>query len=123
MINLNAEYIGGCSMHVYHETNIFSQIDLEEAKGQEISKLQDTLQEMQGQLDEAHAAIIHEKEAAKLAIEQAPPVIKEVPVVDETKLEILRNHNEELEVIYINKATLHVTSIYSKDKLDYLLGH
>ncbi|GMY22238.1 myosin-12-like [Fagus crenata] len=72
-------------------------IDLEEAKGQEIAKLQNALHEMQGQLDEAHAAIIHEKEAAKLAIEEAPPVIKEVPVVDNTKLELLRNHNEELE--------------------------
>jgi len=74
------------------------QVDLEEAKGQEISKLQNALQEMQGQLDEAHAAIIHEKEAAKIAIEQAPPVIKEVPVVDNTKLEILSHKNEELEV-------------------------
>ncbi|KAJ1408711.1 P-loop containing nucleoside triphosphate hydrolase [Sesbania bispinosa] len=72
-------------------------IDLEEAKGQEIAKLQNALQEMQAQLDEAHAAIIHEKEAAKLAIEQAPPVIKEVPVVDNTKLELLTNKNEELE--------------------------
>ncbi|GMN64120.1 hypothetical protein TIFTF001_033197 [Ficus carica] len=72
-------------------------IDLEEAKGQEIAKLQSALNEIQEKLDEAHAAVIHEREAAKLAIEQAPPVIKEVPVVDETKLEILRNHNEELE--------------------------
>ncbi|XP_030962700.1 myosin-12-like [Quercus lobata] len=72
-------------------------IDLEEAKGQEIAKLQNALHEMQGQLDEAHAAIIREKEAAKLAIEEAPPVIKEVPVVDNTKLELLRNHNEQLE--------------------------
>jgi myosin-5 len=53
---------------------------------------------MQGQLDEAHAAIIQEKEEAKLAIEQAPPVIKEVPVVDNTKLELLKNQNDELEV-------------------------
>lgn len=74
------------------------QIDLEEAKGQEIAKLQNALQEMQAQLDEAHAAIIHEKEAAKIAIEQAPPVIKEVPVVDNTKLDLLTNKNEELEV-------------------------
>lgn len=73
-------------------------MDVEEAKGQEVAKLQNALEEMQGQLDEANAAIIREREAAKLAIEQAPPVIKEVPVVDETKLEILRNHNEELEV-------------------------
>ena len=74
------------------------QIDLEEAKGQEIAKLQNALQEMQGQLDEAHAATIREREAAKIAIEQAPPVIKEVPVVDNTKLELLTNKNEELEV-------------------------
>ncbi|XP_062173899.1 myosin-12 isoform X2 [Alnus glutinosa] len=72
-------------------------IDLEEARGQEIAKLQNALHEMQGQLEEAHAAIIHEKEAAKLAIEQAPAVIKEVPVVDNTKLQLLKNHNEELE--------------------------
>ena len=39
---------------------------------------------MQGQLEEAHAAIIREKEAAKLAIEQAPPVIKEIPIADHT---------------------------------------
>ncbi|KAF5177222.1 Myosin [Thalictrum thalictroides] len=71
--------------------------DLEEAKGQEISKLQSALSEMQRQLEEAHAAIIKEKEAAKIAIEQAPPVIKEVPVVDDTKLELLTNRNEELE--------------------------
>jgi len=73
-------------------------MDLEEAKGQEITKLQSALQEMQAQLDEAQAAIIHEREAAKIAIEQAPPVIKEVPVVDDTKLELLTNKNEELEV-------------------------
>ncbi|XP_077247781.1 myosin-like protein XIF [Tasmannia lanceolata] len=73
-------------------------IDLEEAKAQEIAKLQSTLHEMQGRLDEAAAAIIREKEAAKIAIEQAPPVIKEVPVVDNTKLESLTNRNEELEV-------------------------
>lgn len=73
-------------------------MDLEEAKAQEIVKLQSTLREMQEQLDEAHAAIIREKEAARIAIEQAPPVIKEVPVVDNTKLELLTNRNEELEV-------------------------
>lgn len=75
------------------------QIDLEEAKGQEITKLQNVLNEMQAQLDEAHAAIIQEKEAAKIAIEQAPPVIKEVPVVDNSRIEKLTNQNEELQVI------------------------
>ncbi|KAI4333233.1 hypothetical protein L6164_018067 [Bauhinia variegata] len=72
-------------------------VDLEEAKNQETTKLQNALHEMQGQLEEAHAAIIHEKEAAKLAIEQAPPVIKEVPVEDNTRVELLTNKNEELE--------------------------
>lgn len=75
------------------------QVDVEEAKGQEIAKLQNALQEMQGKLDEAHNQIIQEKEAAKLAIEQAPPVIKEVPVVDNTKVEELENHNHALEVL------------------------
>lgn len=74
------------------------QIDIEEAKGQEITKLQNALQDVQTQLHEAHAAIIHEKEAAKKAIEEAPPVIKEVPVIDNTKVELLTNQNHELEV-------------------------
>jgi len=37
---------------------------------------------MQEKIEEAHAAVLKEKEAAKLAIEQAPPKIVEVPVVD-----------------------------------------
>ncbi|XP_020591661.1 myosin-12 [Phalaenopsis equestris] len=72
-------------------------VDLEEAKGQEIAKLQFSLQEMQEKLDEANTAIIKEKEAARIAIENAPPVIKEVPVIDNAKLEILTNRNNELE--------------------------
>ncbi|KAL0464349.1 UNVERIFIED_CONTAM: Myosin-12 [Sesamum latifolium] len=72
-------------------------VDIEEAKGQEIAKLQNALQDMQTQLHEAHAAIIHEREAAKIAIEQAPPVIKEVPVVDNTKVEQLTTQNQELQ--------------------------
>lgn len=73
-------------------------MDIEEAKGQEIAKLQNALQEMQTQLQEAQAAIIHEREAAKIAIEQAPPVIKEVPVIDNTRVEQLTDQNHELEV-------------------------
>ncbi|KAK3423083.1 hypothetical protein EUGRSUZ_G03419 [Eucalyptus grandis] len=72
-------------------------IDLEETKRQEIGKLQNALDNMRSLLDEAHAAVIREKEAAKLAIEQAPPIIKEIAVVDDSKLERLRNHNMELE--------------------------
>nr|TKV91368.1 hypothetical protein SEVIR_9G091500v2 [Setaria viridis] len=71
--------------------------DLEEAKGQEIGKLQSALQEMQEKIEEAHAAILKEKEAAKLAIEQAPPKIVEVPVVDTAEVEQLTSKNKELE--------------------------
>lgn len=52
---------------------------------------------MQVKLEKAHDAIIREKEEARLAIEQAPPVIKEVPVVDNTQLELLTDQNNELE--------------------------
>ncbi|KAL6894082.1 hypothetical protein ACP4OV_008180 [Aristida adscensionis] len=72
-------------------------VDLEEAKGHEITKLQSALQEMQEKLEEAHAAIVKEKEAAKLAIEEAPPKIVEVPVVDNAKVEELTSQNKELE--------------------------
>jgi len=72
-------------------------IHLEEAKGQEIGKLQSALQEMQEKIEEAHAAVVKEKEAAKLAIEQAPPKIVEVPVVDTEKVEQLTSKNKELE--------------------------
>ncbi|AQK72822.1 Myosin-10 [Zea mays] len=71
--------------------------DLEEAKSHEIEKLQSALQKMQENLKEAHAAIVNEKEAAKLAIEQAPPKIVEVPVIDNAKLEELTTQNKELE--------------------------
>ncbi|KAF3784216.1 Myosin-12 [Nymphaea thermarum] len=72
-------------------------LDLEEAKAQEIAKLQSSLSEMQVQLDEANAAIIKEREAAKIAIAQAPPLIKEVPVEDNTRIEALTHRNEDLE--------------------------
>ncbi|XP_071726546.1 myosin-12 [Rutidosis leptorrhynchoides] len=80
-------------------------VDLEEAKGQEITKLQNNLQEMQTKLDEADNQILYEKEAAKLAIEQALPVIKEVPVVDNTRVEELEtfNHKLEDEVVELKK--------------------
>lgn len=72
-----------------------------------MAKLQNALHEMQDQLDKAHAATIQEKEAAKLAIEQAPPVIKEVPVVDNTKLELVMNQNGKLEVTSNGSLFIH----------------
>ncbi|MQL83467.1 hypothetical protein Taro_015960, partial [Colocasia esculenta] len=60
--------------------------DLEEAKGQEIIKLQDSLHVMQTKIDEANSMLVKEQEAARKAIEDAPPVIKETQVfVEDTE--------------------------------------
>ncbi|GLT80868.1 hypothetical protein SLA2020_522800 [Shorea laevis] len=60
--------------------------DMEEAKAQELAKMQNSLQEMQSKIDEANALLVKEREAAKKAIEEAPPVIKETQVlVEDTK--------------------------------------
>ncbi|XVF57182.1 hypothetical protein PTKIN_Ptkin06aG0183400 [Pterospermum kingtungense] len=65
--------------------------DLEEAKAQEVAKLQNTVQEMQKTIDETNALLVKERENAKKAIEEAPPVIqeKEVLVEDTAKVESL----------------------------------
>nr|XP_027111216.1 myosin-9-like [Coffea arabica] len=65
--------------------------DLEEAKAQEIAKLQNSLEAMQKKVDEANALLVKERESAKKAIQEAPPVIKEVPVYveDTNKVESL----------------------------------
>lgn len=72
--------------------------ELEETKAQEITKLQEALQAMQGQVDEANAKVIKEREAARKAIEEAPPVIKETPVIvqDTEKVEALTAEVEQL---------------------------
>lgn len=77
------------------------QIDLEEAKTQEITKLQDALHEKQQQVEEANSMIIKEREAARKAIEEAPPVIKETPVIvqDVEKISSLTAEVERLKVV------------------------
>ncbi|OIV98373.1 hypothetical protein TanjilG_16700 [Lupinus angustifolius] len=55
--------------------------DLEEEKAQQIAKLQNSLHAMQIQVEEANSKVIKEREAARKAIEQAPPIIKETPVI------------------------------------------
>ncbi|XP_020422959.1 myosin-11 [Prunus persica] len=57
--------------------------DLEEAKAQEITKLQNSLQEMQHKVDETNALVVKERESTKKAIQDAPPVVKETQVVVE----------------------------------------
>ncbi|XVF42254.1 hypothetical protein PTKIN_Ptkin01aG0346100 [Pterospermum kingtungense] len=75
--------------------------DLEEAKAQEVGKLQNTLQEMQKTVDETNALLVKEREAAKKAIEEAPPVIqeKEVLVEDTKRVESLTAEVESLKAL------------------------
>ncbi|KAJ4823434.1 hypothetical protein Tsubulata_039524 [Turnera subulata] len=75
--------------------------DLEEEKAQEISKLQDALHAMQIQVEEANARAIKEREAARKAIEEAPPIIKETPVIvqDTEKVESLMAEVESLKAL------------------------
>ncbi|KAE8725823.1 Myosin-9 [Hibiscus syriacus] len=76
--------------------------DLEEAKAQEVAKLQSQLQEMQRTIDETNELLEKERESAKKSIEEAHAVVqeKEVLVEDTGKIESL---TEELEIL---KATL-----------------
>ncbi|OMO72005.1 IQ motif, EF-hand binding site [Corchorus capsularis] len=72
--------------------------DLEEAKAQEVVKMQNQLQEMEKKIEETNALLIKEQEAAKKAIEEAPPVIqeKEVLVEDTKKIESLTEEVDNL---------------------------
>ncbi|KAL4195257.1 hypothetical protein AMTRI_Chr05g63720 [Amborella trichopoda] len=75
--------------------------DLEEAKALEVAKLQDSLHAMQAQVEEAHSLLVKEREAARKAIEEAPPVIKETPVLvqDTEKIDALSAEVENLKVL------------------------
>ncbi|KAH9763209.1 Myosin-17 [Citrus sinensis] len=74
--------------------------NLEEEKAQEIAKLQDALQAMQLQVEEANFRILKEQEAARKAIEEAPPIVKETPVIvhDTEKIESLTAEVDSLKV-------------------------
>ncbi|XP_017698241.2 myosin-8-like [Phoenix dactylifera] len=69
--------------------------DMEEAKTQENAKLQAELQEMCQQFNETKALLIKERETAKKAAEEVP-VIKEVPIIDTSLMDKLREENEKL---------------------------
>ncbi|KAM0914350.1 hypothetical protein ACQ4PT_011551 [Festuca glaucescens] len=72
--------------------------DLEEAKTQELSKLQSSMDALQAKLDETNAVLVKEREAAKKAIEEAPPVVKETEVLvqDTAKVASLEAEVDEL---------------------------
>lgn len=79
--------------------------ELEETKAQETAKLQEALHVMQIQIDEANAKVIKEREAAKKAIEDAPPVVKETPVIiqDTEKVDSLTAEVESLKSLLQNQ--------------------
>ncbi|KAG7988678.1 hypothetical protein I3843_03G199800 [Carya illinoinensis] len=79
--------------------------DLEEEKVQEIAKLQDALHSMQKQVEEANARVIQEREAARKAIEEAPPVVKETPVIiqDMEKIDHLTAEVESLKALLLSE--------------------
>lgn len=83
-----------------HVIVFIMQVDLEEAKNQEIAKLQSSMEEMQKKVNEMNALVVKEREAAKKAIEEAPPVIQETPVYveDTEKVEALKGEVDNLKV-------------------------
>ncbi|KAL5822430.1 hypothetical protein ACOSQ4_020330 [Xanthoceras sorbifolium] len=80
--------------------------DLEEAKAQEIAKLQDALHATQSRLEETNSLVIKEREAARKAIEEAPPVIKETPVIiqDTEKINSLATEVENLKASLLSQT-------------------
>jgi myosin-5 len=73
------------------------QSDLEEAKTQENTKLQSALEDIQFQFQETKTLLIKEREAVKIAAEQAP-IVQEVPVIDHEIVNKLTAENEQLKV-------------------------
>ena len=76
---------------------------MEEAKASEAQKFQNALEALQKKLDEANATFLKEKEeAARKALEEAPPVIKEKVLVEHTKkVESMQAEINELKVMYL----------------------
>ncbi|CAD6337132.1 unnamed protein product [Miscanthus lutarioriparius] len=66
--------------------------DLEEAKAQELSKMQSSMEALQAKLDEASTKLAKEREAAK-TIEEAPPIVKET----QTSLQSEKQRADDLE--------------------------
>ncbi|XP_015902864.2 myosin-17 [Ziziphus jujuba] len=80
--------------------------DLEDAKAQEIFKLEDALQTLQLRVEQANLLVAKEREAARKAIEEAPPVIKETPVIiqDTEKLDFLTAEVERLKALLMSET-------------------
>ncbi|XP_047307898.1 myosin-17-like [Impatiens glandulifera] len=80
--------------------------NLDEEKSQEIAKLQEAMQTMEKKVEEANAKVIKEREAARKAIEEMPPLIKETPVIvqDTSKIDALMDEVESLKAIVLSES-------------------
>uniref|UniRef100_A0A803KPV9 Myosin XI n=1 Tax=Chenopodium quinoa TaxID=63459 RepID=A0A803KPV9_CHEQI len=76
--------------------------DIEEAKSQEIAKLQTTVQAMEIKIDETNSLLAKEREALKQAHEEAPPIVKETPVFveDTEKLNSMKAEVENFKALF-----------------------
>ncbi|CAN1242723.1 XI-2 [Linum perenne] len=72
--------------------------DVEEAKSQEIAKLQASLKDLQLEYQETKAQLIKDYEAAKKEAEKVPE-IQEVPVVDQELVDKFTSENESLKAM------------------------
>ncbi|KAK4351679.1 hypothetical protein RND71_030992 [Anisodus tanguticus] len=72
--------------------------DLEEAKGQEIAKLKNSLEDTQSKVEQTNALLIKERETAQKAIEEATSIVEEKPVLveDTEKIDALNAEVENL---------------------------
>ncbi|XP_042377682.1 myosin-17-like [Zingiber officinale] len=75
--------------------------DLEESKAHEVHKFQTMLSEMQLQVEETKSMLIREHVAARKALEEAPPVIKETTILvqDMEKINSLTAQVEQLKAL------------------------
>ncbi|GJY30391.1 myosin-11 isoform X1, partial [Tanacetum coccineum] len=75
--------------------------DLEEAKASEAHKFQTSLEALQKKLAEANATVVKEKEAARKAIQEAPPVVqeKEIIIEDTKRIESLTKEVNSLKAL------------------------
>lgn len=80
--------------------DIFLQTDIEEAKAQEIAKLQTSVQAMGNKIDETNSLLAKERKALRQALEEAPPVVKETQVLveDTEKINSLKVEVENFKV-------------------------
>lgn len=77
---------------------------MEEAKGQEIAKLKNSLEEVQSKVDQTNALLVKERETAQKAIEEATSIVEEKPVLveDTEKIDALNAEVENLKVTTLN---------------------